>query len=172
MSSKRNTDKRSGRSSLTKRHRAKGFTLIEITAVITLLLILTAAGFSYSHLRGIYADSFVRGFASDIRYVYRRSVYSDRQTQLDYLFEGTEGKKGQQISGYEIREEGLIVKTVRFPEDLRVRSTNDLEKIEFLRSGQFRSAGETVRIEDRQSGKSFRLTIVPFSGRVEVYRDE
>ena len=172
MSSKRNTDKGSGRSWLTKKRRVKGFTLVEITAVITLLMILTAAGFSYRHLRGLYADSFVRGFASDIRHIYRRSVYSDRQTQLDYLFEGKEGKKGQQISGYEIREEGLIVKTVRFPEDLQVRSTNDLEKIEFLRSGQFRWAGETIRIEDRQSGKRFRLTIVPFSGRVEVYLDE
>lgn len=145
--------------------------MIEMTAVLALLFLLIGAGFSLQSLDHWRAESYVRGFVSDIRLIYRGAVYSDRHTRLVYQFGKREGGR-ESICGYLIKEDGLIVKTVDFPETLQVKSRNDLEGIAFRRSGQLLGLGETLDIEELRSRRRYRLTIVPFSGRVEVYEDE
>lgn len=149
-----------------------GFTLLEFMAVLCLILILVLISLNHRQFAAFQSDVIVRGFASDIRYVYHKSRYAQQNSELTYLFEKSDTQLGFQIVGYVVEADGVPVREVYFPKRMKVRSSNDLRRIVFGSSGSFQGHGETILIEDQESGSHYKVTIVPFSGRVEVYKSE
>lgn len=148
------------------------FTTVEVIAVLSLMLLMSAVGLHRLWHTHILADEFVSQFASDIRYVSRKTPYNKEKTELHYLFQIRKQSGREEVIGYEIKENGFVTKRTEFPERFFVQSENSMTKISFHRSGSFQGKGETIRIDDIDSGNFYRITIVPFSGRVEVYKNE
>lgn len=153
-------------------NRKRAFTIIELIAVIGLILLMGAAGFHQMWTAEIRSDEMVQQFASDIRYISKKTLYNDGRTELEYLFEKHLSDGKDRICGYQLKENSIVIKEVSFPKQWLVFSDNAMERIQFARSGEFDESGETIRITDETNQNFYRITIVPFSGRVEVYKNE
>lgn len=154
------------------KNRQRAFTTLEFISVFGLLLLMGMVGFHQIRMDQIRSDEAVQQFASDIRYISKKTLYSNERTQLEYLFEKNSSDRREKICGYQLRENGLVTKEVSFPKEWVIFSDNAMEKIRFARSGEFDGRGETIRILDEENQNFYRVTIVPFSGRVEVYKNE
>lgn len=135
-----------------------------------MILILSLITFHAGYLSGLRTDTLVHTMASDIRYVNQMAKYAPGATFLIYEIES--GPTAESIRGYCIREDDAITKEVRFPLFFQMNTQNQMRFLRFGRDGHFIGRGETIFCQDSLSGNRYRITIVPFSGRVEVYRDE
>ncbi len=64
----------------------KGYTLIELIAVISLLMLLSIPVISYANIENLKADFAVRRYVSDIRYVYNKNTFGDIDCYLKYIY--------------------------------------------------------------------------------------
>ncbi|MBP8762985.1 pilus assembly FimT family protein [Acetoanaerobium noterae] len=147
----------------------KGYTLIELIAVISLLMLLSVPVISYANIENLKADFAVRRYVSDIRYVYNKNTFGDIDCYLKYIYSNNE--HGKTAIGYFINEKNTPKKTVYFPSNLKISNETDTF-LKFGVNGTLTFSGETVYINNINTNDIYKVTIVPISGRVAVYKNE
>ncbi len=147
----------------------KGYTLIEIISVVSLLMILSVPLISYKNIENLKAEFAVRRYVSDIRYVYNKNTFGDIDCYLKYIYENTE--KGKTAVGYFVSEKNVPRRTVYFPSNLKISNETDT-LLKFNRDGHLSFSGETVYIKNTGTEDIYKVTIVPISGRVAMYKND
>ena len=147
----------------------KGYTLIELIAVVSLLMLLSVPVISYANIENLKADFAVRRYVSDIRYVYNKNTFGDIVCYLKYIYSNNE--HGKTAIGYFINEKNTPKKTVYFPSNLKISNETDTF-LKFGVNGTLTFSGETVYINNINTNDIYKVTIVPISGRVAVYKNE
>jgi Tfp pilus assembly protein FimT len=152
--------------SVTKRN---GYTIIELISVFILLLLIAVPFMTYINFENIRTDFVVRAYVSDIRYVYNKNTFGDIDCYLRYIY--SSDMKNNEPIGYYVYERNSAKKTIYFPQNIKM--TNESQDfLKFNTSGVLSFKGETVNIENTNNKDRYRITIVPMSGRVAVYRNE
>lgn len=148
--------------------RNRGFTVIELILAASLLLIIASITVS-GYNRTYESELYVKNFVSDIRYVYHKNGFGDIGCQISYIYESA--LDSQKILGYYIIEDSKAKNKRFLPKNLKLVPSHK-NNIRFTQSGALTFNGETINFTDSQNNDSYRVTIVPTSGRVMVYKNE
>ena len=146
----------------------RAFTIIELILSVSLMLII--ASFTISGYNRAYeSELYVKKFVSDIRYVYHKNGFGDIDCQISYIYESP--LDSQKILGYYIIEDSKAKNKRVLPKYLKLTPSHK-NNIRFTQSGALTFIGETINFTDLQNNDRYRVTIVPTSGRVMVYKNE
>lgn len=155
-------------SSMVTDTRLRAFTIIELILAASLLLMIATVTIS-GYNRTYESELYVKKFVSDIRYVYHKNGFGDIDCQISYIYESP--LDSQKILGYYIIEDSRAKNKRILPEYLKLTPSHK-NNIRFTQSGSLTFSGETINFTDSQNNDRYRVTIVPTSGRVMVYKNE
>ncbi len=148
--------------------KSNGFTIFEIVISITIVLMISSTGV-LGYNKVFESDIYVNKFVSDIRYVYHKNGYGDINCQLSYIYESS--LNTQKIMGYYIIENSKAKTKNYLPKYLKLIPDHK-NNIRFTQNGALTFNGETINLIDSLNEDRYRVTIVPTSGRVMVYKNE
>lgn len=146
-----------------------GYTIIELISVLALLLLMAMPFIAFINFENLRTDFIVREYVSDIRYVYNKNTFGDINCYIKYIY-SSESVSNQPI-GYFVYEKNSPKKTIYFPGNIKLSNENQ-DFLKFNISGVLLFKGETVNIRNLNTNDDYRITIVPISGRVAVYKNE
>jgi len=143
----------------------KGFSLIEIIIVISILAVILAIGMPYFFKSK--ANTQLRNTARELKITLEmtRSEAKADGANVGIEFVGTDN----QISGHKVKDEtGRVIKSVTFPDGV----TGDITgltstPLEFKSNGSITTDG-TIVIRSSKSNKYFTLTLVKTTGLVTI----
>ncbi|MDF2546483.1 MAG: hypothetical protein K0R93_1381 [Anaerosolibacter sp.] len=136
-----------------KNHRQKGFTLIEVVAVIGLMVILSSLAMPTIKKSSFTMKSYARHLCTDIREV--RMSKMTLGGQYSILL----SKKY-----YKVLDGTQELKSVEIPDPFELLYGN--EEVRFSYQGVPTHGGDTITIYNKDSRRFYQITIVPASGRV------
>lgn len=146
-----------------------GYTIIELISVFVLLFLIATVFITFINFENFRTDFVVRQYVSDIRYVYNKNTFGDLNCYLKYIYSSK--SPNNQPTGYFVYERNSARKTVYFPGNIRM-SNESQAFLKFNTSGVLSFKGETVNISNLNTKDTYRITIVPISGRVAIYKNE
>ncbi len=147
----------------------RGYTLVELIIVISLLLLISMPIVAYNNYENFTTEFAIRRYVSDIRYVYNKNTFGDIDCCLKYVYEDKLSTK--KVIGYSVSERNVAKKTVYFPNNLEISGETD-DLLKFNRNGSLKIKGETIKIKNIKTMDYYKITIVPISGRVAIYKNE
>ena len=147
----------------------QGYTIIELISVSVLLLLIALPFIAFINFENLRTDFIVREYVSDIRYVYNKNTFGDINCYLKYIY-SSESKDDEPL-GYFVYERNRAKKTIYFPGNIKM-SNESQDFLKFNTSGALSFKGETVYIKNLNTNDNYRITIVPISGRVAIYKNE
>ncbi|SHI54906.1 prepilin-type N-terminal cleavage/methylation domain-containing protein [Geosporobacter subterraneus DSM 17957] len=135
----------------------KGYTLIEVVLVISLIGILAAMAVPHIDRTPFDMKVYSRQLCADLRYIRLMKMTEGENYQIT-LYE----------QFYKVLNGTKELKTVKAPKNVVILYTR--QHISFTSYGA-PSNSDTISIRDKKSGKYYEVTIVPSSGRV-LLKDE
>ncbi len=144
----------------------KGFTLLEVILVISILgILLLVPSLKASSALSYRERKELSTFKKDIDYARNRAIVESCRYSVFLNFD-----KNYYIVKKHDRIE-IVLKKYEFKSGLKLINTKNLgNQISFGYSGTPSKAG-TVFLEDRK-GKKIKITIVPVTGKVNIYIDD
>lgn len=137
--------------------------MLLVLLIISIACAVAAPGIDAA-LAKVEADAALRGLVTDIRYAQQMSIARGRVYRINFNV----SMQLYRIS-YAEHPTPAIVKQVYFPEALTLVGTNfDRHTLGFNAMGAPLAAG-TIELKDKR-GRPIRITVLPATGRVRVYR--
>jgi prepilin-type N-terminal cleavage/methylation domain-containing protein len=143
-----------------------GFTLIELLVVLLIISIAYAVAVPgvKAVLTGVEVNAAIRELVTDIRYAQQMAIGEGRVYRI--IFNKHMNLYRVSYTSYPIQ---VTVKQVVYPEGLTLLGTSfNNDMLSFNVMGAPSAAG-TITLKDNR-GKEIRVTVLPATGRVRVYR--